>query len=195
MCIRDRHAIFAVPCAYGFAMYEFKFKKTLFTIYIIFMMMPFQVLMLPEYMVLKNLGLINTLWAVILPGAFSTFPVFIMYNLSLIHIYANDGFTVQSSSDNGWAVYGVSGSSIEINGGTYNTAANKETVGTIYTLGNSLTVRNATINVGPDSVMNAYGIYSNAKEILIENVTVNAKYSIAVNLNNSLGKTTINRCV
>ncbi len=43
-------------------------------------MMPFQVLMLPEYMVLKNLGLINTLWAVILPGAFSTFPVFIMYN-------------------------------------------------------------------------------------------------------------------
>ena len=74
------HAIFAVPCAYGFAMYEFKFKKTLFTIYIIFMMMPFQVLMLPEYMVLKNLGLINTLWAVILPGAFSTFPVFIMYN-------------------------------------------------------------------------------------------------------------------
>ena len=74
------HAIFAVPCSYGFAMYEFKFKKTLFTIYIIFMMMPFQVLMLPEYMVLKNLGLINTLWAVILPGAFSTFPVFIMYN-------------------------------------------------------------------------------------------------------------------
>ena len=55
-----------------------------------------------------------------------------------------------------------------------------------------MTVRNATINVGPDSVMNAYGIYSNAKENLIENVTVNAKYSIAVNLNNSLGKTTIN---
>lgn len=111
---------------------------------------------------------------------------------SNIIVNANDGFTVQSSSDNGWAVYGVSGSSIEINGGTYNTAANKETVGTIYTLGNSLTVRNATINVGPDSVMNAYGIYFNAKENFIENVTVNAKYSIAVNLNNSLGRTTIN---
>ena len=55
-----------------------------------------------------------------------------------------------------------------------------------------MTVRNATINVGPDSVMNAYGIYSNAKENLIENVTVNAKYSIAVNLNNSLAQTTIN---
>lgn len=74
------HAVFAVPCAYGFAMYDFKFKKALFTVYIIFMMMPFQVLMLPEYMVLKGLNLLNTLWAVILPGVFSTFPVFIMYN-------------------------------------------------------------------------------------------------------------------
>ena len=111
---------------------------------------------------------------------------------STIIVNANDGFTVQSSSDSGWAVYGASGSSIEINGGTYNTAANKETAGTIHTVGNFLTVRNATINVGPDSVMNAYGIYSNAKENLIENVTVNAKYSIAVNLNNSLGQTIIN---
>ena len=74
------HGLFAVPCAYGFAIYDFPFKKILFTIYIIFMMMPFQVLMLPEYMVLKELGLLNTLWAIILPGAFSTFPVFIMYN-------------------------------------------------------------------------------------------------------------------
>lgn len=44
------------------------------------MMMPFQVLMLPEYIVLNKLNLLNTLWAIILPGAFSTFPVFIMYN-------------------------------------------------------------------------------------------------------------------
>ena len=73
------HAIFAVPCAYGFAMYEFKFKKTLFTIYIIFMMMPFQVLMLSEYLILNWMGMIDTLWALILPGACSTFPIFIMY--------------------------------------------------------------------------------------------------------------------
>lgn len=48
--------------------------------YILFMMLPFQVLMLPEYLVLSKLELIDTLWAIILPGIFSTFPVFILYN-------------------------------------------------------------------------------------------------------------------
>lgn len=70
----------AVPAAWGFAMYDFPLKKILFMFYIIFMMLPFQVLMLPEYLVLSRLRLIDTLWAVILPGAFSTFPVFIIYN-------------------------------------------------------------------------------------------------------------------
>lgn len=72
--------LFAVPGAWGFAMYNFPLKKLLFTLYIIFMMLPFQVLMLPEYLVLSKLNLIDTLWAVILPGVFSTFPVFIIYN-------------------------------------------------------------------------------------------------------------------
>lgn len=91
------HFFFAVPCAYGFAVYEFRFKKILFTLYIVFMMFPFQVLMLPEYIVLSRLGLVNTLWSIILPGAFSTFPVFIMYNFfrgipkSLIEAARMDG--------------------------------------------------------------------------------------------------------
>ena len=74
------HALIAVPCAWGFARYEFRGKRFLFTLYIIFMMLPFQVLMLSEYLVIHKLGLVDTLWAVILPSAFSTFPVFIMYN-------------------------------------------------------------------------------------------------------------------
>ena len=36
--------------------------------------------MLSEYLVLDKLNLLNTLWALILPGIFSTFPVFILYN-------------------------------------------------------------------------------------------------------------------
>ena len=35
--------------------------------------------MLSEYLVLDRFHLLDTLWAVILPGAFSTFPVFLMY--------------------------------------------------------------------------------------------------------------------
>lgn len=68
-----------VPAAWGFAKYDFPLKKLLFTLYILLMMMPFQVTMLSSYLVLSEIQLTDTLLAVILPGAFSTFPVFIMY--------------------------------------------------------------------------------------------------------------------
>lgn len=68
-----------VPAAWGFARYRFPGRKLLFTIYIILMMMPFQVLMLSEYLVFDRLKLLDSQWAVILPAVFSTFPVFIMY--------------------------------------------------------------------------------------------------------------------
>ena len=42
------------------------------------MLMPFQVTMVSSYLVLDGLGLMNTVWAIILPGAVSTFPVFLM---------------------------------------------------------------------------------------------------------------------
>lgn len=71
--------IVAVPAAWGFARYEFKFKRILFTLYIALMLMPFQVTMVSDYFVLDKMSLLNTRWSVILPGIFSTFPVFIMY--------------------------------------------------------------------------------------------------------------------
>lgn len=67
------------PAAWGFARYRFPLGGELFTLYLILMLMPFQVTMLSSYLALDRMGLNNTLWAVILPGAFSTFPVFIMY--------------------------------------------------------------------------------------------------------------------
>lgn len=68
-----------ILAAWGFARYSFPFRKGLFTIYIVLMMMPFQVLMLSNYLVLDGVGLLDTSLGVILPSAFSTFPVFIMY--------------------------------------------------------------------------------------------------------------------
>lgn len=65
--------------AWGFAKYEFPWKKGFFLIYIILMLLPFQVLMLSDYLILDKLKLTDSLWGIILPGAFSTFPVFIMY--------------------------------------------------------------------------------------------------------------------
>ncbi|MCL1983402.1 MAG: carbohydrate ABC transporter permease [Clostridiales bacterium] len=69
----------AVPAAWGFAKFKFKGRKALFMVYIVLMLMPFQVTMVSNYIVLDTMHLLNTRLAVILPAIFSTFPVFIVY--------------------------------------------------------------------------------------------------------------------
>lgn len=69
----------AVPAAWAFAVYRFPARKCLFTAYIVLMLLPFQVTMLSQYLVLHNLNLLDTPWAVILPGIFAAFPVFLIY--------------------------------------------------------------------------------------------------------------------
>ena len=69
----------AVPAAWWFAWHRGRVGRGLFTVYIVLMLMPFQVTMVSSYLVLSATGLLDTLWAVILPAAFSTFPVFIVY--------------------------------------------------------------------------------------------------------------------
>ena len=69
----------AVPAAWAFAVYPFPCRRLLFTVYLVLMLMPFQVTMLSSYLVLNGLHLMNTHGAVILPAVFSTFPVFLIY--------------------------------------------------------------------------------------------------------------------
>ena len=68
-----------VPAAWTLARFPLKGKKAILNLYIVLMLMPFQVLMFPQYLVLNDLNLLNTLGAVILPAVFSTFPVFILH--------------------------------------------------------------------------------------------------------------------
>jgi len=63
----------SVPAAWAFAVYKFPFRKILFTLYIVLMLMPFQVTMLSSYLVLDRLHMLDTQGAVILPAIFSTF--------------------------------------------------------------------------------------------------------------------------
>jgi len=42
------------------------------------MLMPFQVTLVPNYMIADKLGILNTDWAIILPGIFSTFSIFLL---------------------------------------------------------------------------------------------------------------------
>lgn len=70
--------LFATPAAWALARYDFRGKRALYFLYVLLMMIPFQVMMLPNYLVLNALGINNTLLAIVAPGAFSAFPVFIM---------------------------------------------------------------------------------------------------------------------
>jgi len=70
--------LLGAPAAWALSRFRFRGRKTLTTVYITLMLMPFQVTMVPNYLVMDQLGLMDTLWAVILPFAFSAFPIFIM---------------------------------------------------------------------------------------------------------------------
>ncbi len=64
--------------AFSFYYSEFRGKKTLYVIYILLMMMPLQVTILPNYIGLREMNLLNTPYAIILPLVFSPFAVVIM---------------------------------------------------------------------------------------------------------------------
>lgn len=57
---------------------RFKGRKLLVFLYICVMLTPFQVTLLPNYMLSKELGLYNTLWALILPAAFAPLGGFLV---------------------------------------------------------------------------------------------------------------------
>lgn len=68
----------AALAAYSFTRYRSKFKDFLFFFYVILMLMPYQVTLVPNYLVSEWLGILDTRWAIILPGAFAPFSVFLL---------------------------------------------------------------------------------------------------------------------
>ncbi|MBQ3706401.1 MAG: carbohydrate ABC transporter permease [Clostridia bacterium] len=68
----------AAGASYSFARVPTKFRSAVFFAYIILMLMPYQVTLVPNYLVIDKLNLLNTRWAIILPGVFSPFSVFIL---------------------------------------------------------------------------------------------------------------------
>ena len=69
---------FASLAAYGFARYYGKLKAGIFFAYIILMLVPFQVTLVPNYLVSSWLHILNTRWAIWLPGIFSPFAVYML---------------------------------------------------------------------------------------------------------------------
>ena len=79
VCILAGQLLVGVPAAWAFAVYQTKGNKALFALYVVLMLLPFQVTMLSSYLILQRLSLLDTHMAVILPAVFSTFPVFLSY--------------------------------------------------------------------------------------------------------------------
>lgn len=70
--------LIGTPAAWALSRLRFRGRKALTSLYILLIILPFQVTMTPNYLVLDTLGLMDTVWAVVLPGTFGTFPVFLM---------------------------------------------------------------------------------------------------------------------
>jgi multiple sugar transport system permease protein len=70
--------IIASMAAYAFGKLKFRGREQLFFIYIITMLMPFQVTLVPNYIVADKLGLVGNYLSIILPGIFGTFGVFLL---------------------------------------------------------------------------------------------------------------------
>jgi multiple sugar transport system permease protein len=63
---------------YIFAKYRFKGKNLAFGMVMIQIMVPFQVVMIPNYLIVVKLGLIDSLWALIVPSMVDAFGIFMM---------------------------------------------------------------------------------------------------------------------
>ncbi|MEH6940090.1 carbohydrate ABC transporter permease [Bacillus sp. JJ664] len=70
--------IVASLAAYVFGKLKFKGRGTLFLIYMVTMLMPFQVTLVPNYLIADKLGLLNSFGAIIFPGVFGAFGVFML---------------------------------------------------------------------------------------------------------------------
>lgn len=64
--------------AYGFTRFRFGGKTALFYLIVVAMLLPFQATLVPQYIILKAMGILNTPAAVVLPNMFGTFGLFLM---------------------------------------------------------------------------------------------------------------------
>jgi len=68
---------------YIFAKFDFPGKKVIFWFIMATMMIPFQVTMIPGYLILARLNLINKLWGLIIPAALDAFGIFLFRQFAL----------------------------------------------------------------------------------------------------------------
>jgi multiple sugar transport system permease protein len=68
----------ATLASYGFSRYDGRLKRAIFFSYIIMMLMPYQVTLVPNFLVSRAIGIYGSRWAILLPGFFSPFAVYLL---------------------------------------------------------------------------------------------------------------------
>jgi multiple sugar transport system permease protein len=78
----------AALAGYAFSQLRFRLREPLFFAYIVTMLMPFQVTLVPNFIVADKLGLLNSHWAIVLPGIFGAFGVFLIRQFMMVVPYS-----------------------------------------------------------------------------------------------------------
>ncbi len=68
--------IFGISGGFVLAKFRFRFNEILYFTYLLCMIIPFSVIVLPQYMLFKNIGIYDSVLAIILPGGFGAMGVF-----------------------------------------------------------------------------------------------------------------------
>lgn len=63
---------------FAFSYLNFKGRETLFKFFLFAIMIPFHVMLIPTFVIMKNINLLNTLWSLILPCIISPLGIFMM---------------------------------------------------------------------------------------------------------------------
>lgn len=90
--------------AYGFARLNFMGRDTIFVLYLTTMMIPFQITLIPLYLIITQLGWVNTYQGLIVPGISSAFGIFLLRQ-SFLNIPRDyqDAARIDGASE--WAIF------------------------------------------------------------------------------------------
>lgn len=89
---------------WGFAKYEFRGKQPLFLFLLTTLMIPFQITLVPLFLVMLGIGWLDSYLAIIIPGAISAFGVFFMrQNMLAIPSELIDAARIDGASE--WGIY------------------------------------------------------------------------------------------
>jgi len=89
---------------YVFAKFTFRGRQALFWFILATMMIPSQVTMLPGYLILLQLDLLNNLWGMVIPSMVSAFAVFVMRQF-ILSIPNDEIYSARVDGASEWRIY------------------------------------------------------------------------------------------